>query len=188
MHAMPIDDWGANSTWKNSLVCAWPAEWLRTTPSAGTEIAGDYCGKTFVRGFVELRSRSNGGWTEAIGCATEAAICTCGPAQNRCGRPQVLPAYGLQDLRNKHQDPKPKSNPNTMYLQTTLGENHGSGHFYLAKTRTFLLCVDSIQSCGAERAGADRRKDPNVQVRFRFVRGWNRNTPACPANPTAGSR
>src|SRR5467141_5132829 len=143
MHAMPIDDWGANSTWKNSLVCAWPAEWLRTTPSAGTEIAGDYCGKTFVRGFVELRSRSNGGWTEAIGCATEAAICTCGPAQNRCGRPQVLPAYGLQDLRNKHQDPKPKSNPNTMYLQTTLGEDHGSGHFYLAKTRTFLLCVDT---------------------------------------------
>ncbi len=39
-------------------------------------------------------------------------------------------------------DPKTKSNPNTMYLQITLGENHGSGHFYLAKTRTFLLCVD----------------------------------------------
>jgi Helix-turn-helix domain len=44
--------------------------------------------------------RSNGGWTEAIGCATEAAICTCGPAQNRYGHPQVLPAYGLQDLRD----------------------------------------------------------------------------------------
>jgi hypothetical protein len=29
-----------------------------------------------------------------------------------------------------------------MYLQITLGEDHGSGHFYLAKTRTFLLCVD----------------------------------------------
>jgi hypothetical protein len=54
----------------------------------------------FVRGFVELRLRSNGGWTEAIGCATEAAICTCGPAQNRYGHPQVLPAYGLQDLRD----------------------------------------------------------------------------------------
>src|SRR5712664_1260517 len=99
-------------------------------------------------GFVELRWRSNGGWTEAIGCATEAAICTCGPAQNRCGRPQVLPAYGLQDLRNKHQDPNTKSNPNTMYLQTTLGEDHGSGHFYLAKTRTFLLCVDRGCSAG----------------------------------------
>jgi len=32
-----------------------------------------------------------------------------------CGRPQVLPAYGLQDLRNKHQTQN-KSNPNTMYL------------------------------------------------------------------------
>ncbi len=30
-----------------------------------------------------------------------------------------------------------------MYLQTTLGEDHGRGHFYLAKTRTFLLCVDT---------------------------------------------
>ena len=107
-----------------------------------------------MRGFVELRWRSNGGWTEAIGCATEAAICTCGPAQNRCGRPQVLPAYGLQDLRNKHQDPKTKSNPNTMHLQTTLGEDHGSGHFYLAKTRTFLLCVDTNGLAGVRVANA----------------------------------
>jgi len=30
-----------------------------------------------------------------------------------------------------------------MYLQNTLGEDHGSGHFYLAKNRTFLLCVDT---------------------------------------------
>jgi hypothetical protein len=30
-----------------------------------------------------------------------------------------------------------------MYLQITLGEDHGNGHFYLAKTRTFLLCVDT---------------------------------------------
>jgi hypothetical protein len=33
-----------------------------------------------------------------------------------------------------------------MCLQITLGENHGSGHFYLAKTRTFLLCVDTNSS------------------------------------------
>src|SRR5208282_6834703 len=79
---------------------------------------------------------------EAIGCATGAAICTCAPAQKRCGRPQVLPAYGLQDLRNKHRNPKTKSNPNTMCLQSTPGEDRGSGHFYLAKNRTFLLCVD----------------------------------------------
>ena len=85
---------------------------------------------------------SNDGWTEVTGCATAAAICTCVPVQNRCGSPQVLPAYGLQDSRNKKRDPKTKSNPNTMCLQITLGEDHGSGHFYLAKNRTFLLCVD----------------------------------------------
>ncbi len=30
-----------------------------------------------------------------------------------------------------------------MYLQNTLGEDRGSGHFYLARNRTFLLCVDT---------------------------------------------
>src|SRR6266436_2658188 len=64
------------------------------------------------------------------------------PVQNRCGVPQVLPAYGLQDLWNEHRNPKTKSNPNTMCLQITLGEDLGSGHFYLAENRTFLLCVD----------------------------------------------
>src|ERR1700691_4737890 len=85
---------------------------------------------------------------EATGCATAGATCTCATAQNPRERPQVLPAYGLQDLRNKHQDPKTKSHPNTMRLQITLGENHGSGHFYLAKTRTFLLCVDTASRAG----------------------------------------
>jgi hypothetical protein len=56
-----------------------------------------------------------------------------------------LSAYGLQDLPNEHRNPKTKANPNTMCLQITLGENRGSGHFYLAKTRTFLLCVDIKQ-------------------------------------------
>src|ERR1700683_2854200 len=93
---------------------------------------------------------------EATGCATAGAICTCATAQNPRERPQVLPAYGLQDLRNNQQDPKTKSHPNTMRLQITLGENHGSGHFYLAKTRTFLLCVDT-----GELVRLVRRKDPH---------------------------
>jgi hypothetical protein len=80
---------------------------------------------------------------EATGCVIEGAICTCATAQNPRRRPQVLPAYGLQDLRDNHQNPKTKSHPNTMCLQITLGENHGSGHFYPAKNRTFLLCVDT---------------------------------------------
>src|SRR5208337_733210 len=123
------------------------------TRSAGMENAGGYCGKKSVRDFVERRWRSNGGWMEATGCATGAAICTCGTAPKRCGRPQVLAAYGLQDLRNKHRNPKTKSNPNTMCLPNTLGEDLGSGHFYLAKNRTFLLCVD-------------RRNDPHVYDGF----------------------
>src|ERR1700722_14588468 len=68
---------------------------------------------------------------EATGCATAAAICTCAPVQNRCG---------------VHPNPKTKSNTNTMCLQNTLGEDPGSGHFYLAENRTFLLCVDTNRS------------------------------------------
>src|ERR1700684_4194646 len=110
---------------------------------------------------------------EATGCATAGAIYTCGTAQNPRERPQVLPAYGLQDLRNNHQDPKTKSHPNTMRLPITLGENHGSGHFYLAKNRTFLLCVDTP---------ARQLSPQNENVRFvqsrnvRFSRG--RGAPA----------
>src|SRR5450755_2063462 len=97
---------------------------------------------------------------EAIGCATAAAICTCTAAQNPCGSPQVLPAYGLQDSRNKYRDLKTKANPNTTCLLSTLGENHGSGHFYLAQNRTFLLCVDTSSGRGAARAGHDHSRSP----------------------------
>src|SRR3984885_681895 len=98
---------------------------------------------------------------EATGCATAGAICTCATAQNPRERRQVLPAYGLQDLRNNHQDPKTKSHPNTMRLQITLGENHGGGHFYLAKTRTFLLCVDTRRH---EATRGDTRRGRSAQV------------------------
>jgi hypothetical protein len=39
---------------------------------------------------------------------------------------------------------KTKSNPNTRCLPSTLGEGHGSGHFYMTENRTFLLCVDIV--------------------------------------------
>ncbi|MGB6846086.1 MAG: hypothetical protein WBE09_14420, partial [Candidatus Acidiferrales bacterium] len=51
-------------------------------------------------------------------------------------------------------NPKTKSNPNTMCLPITLGGNHGSGHFYLAQNRTFLLCVDTTTD--RESAGSSR--------------------------------
>src|SRR5580658_2860037 len=77
------------------------------------------------------------------GCVSAAAICTCAPARTRCAL-QVLPAYGLQDLQIERRSLPTQSNPNTMCLPITLGENLGGGHFYLAQIRTFLLCVDTI--------------------------------------------
>src|ERR1700730_13543283 len=76
------------------------------------------------------------------GCAFAAVTCLCSPARTHRDR-QVLPAYGLQDLSIKTQNPQRGSKPNTMWLPITLGESLGGGHFYLAETRTFLLCVDT---------------------------------------------
>src|SRR5690242_19408871 len=101
---------------------------------------------------------------EATGCATGVAICACSPVRHRRDRPQVLPAYGLQDLRNKSRNLKTKSNANTTCLQNTLGEDHGSGHFYLAENRTFLLCVDT-------QTGSRRKHEANRNNACRM--DWN---------------
>src|SRR5262245_24143713 len=77
------------------------------------------------------------------GCVFANAICACSTARIRHLVSQVLAAYGLQDLRNKKPKPLGSSNPNGMYRKHTPGENLGSGHSYLAKNRTFLLCVDT---------------------------------------------
>src|SRR5579863_3529480 len=108
---------------------------------------------------------------EAIGCASMAAICACGLVRNRRGRPQVLPAYGLQDLWSKPRSPKTKSNPNTMCLPSTLGEDLGSGHFYLAKTRTFLLCVDTNNVHNIRRGRGQEQKV--VCQEWGFIMGTN---------------
>src|SRR6266403_1104347 len=112
------------------------------TPSAGMEPAGACHAKKCAPVFAVRRWKSNGVWMARTGYVSAAATCACAIAQHPCDRPQVLPAYGLQDLRNEQRDPKTKSNPNTMCLLITPGGNRGTGHFYLAKNRTFLLCVD----------------------------------------------
>src|ERR1700730_12489704 len=79
-----------------------------------------------ARRSVRGSSRSAGGsrtaWMARTGYASAAAISACAIAQHPCDRPQVLPAYGLQDLRNEEQNQKTKSNPNTMCLLSTLEE------------------------------------------------------------------
>ena len=103
------------------------------------ERAGACHAKKCARVFAARRWKSNDDWMARTGYASAAVISACAIAQHPCDHPQVLPAYGLQDLRYKHRDPKTKSNPNTTCLPVTLG----SGHFYPAKNRTFLLCVDT---------------------------------------------
>ena len=104
-------------------------------------------------GLRGARWKSNGVWMARTGYVSAAATCACAIAQHPCDRPLVLPAYGLQDLRNEHQT-KTKSNPNTMCLRITPGGNRGTGHFYLAKNRTFLLCVDTNSPTRIRQHGA----------------------------------
>src|SRR6266852_4872439 len=105
--------------------------------------AGACHAKKCVRVCGVRKWKSNDDWMVRTGYASAAAISACAIAQRPCERPQVLPAYGLQDSRNEEQNQKTKSNPSTMCLLITPGGNRGTGHFYLAKNRTFLLCVDT---------------------------------------------
>src|SRR5438445_315867 len=87
------------------------------------------------------KGESSGGWADPTGCVFAAATCRYSLARRRRDL-QLLPAYGLQDLQIKNPNPQPRSKPNASPLPITLGGNLGSGHFYLAENRTFLLCVD----------------------------------------------
>jgi hypothetical protein len=141
--AMPIDGWIQNGGWRKFSVCAWVARWPTITASAGMATAGACHAKKSARAFAERRWKSNDDWTARTRYASaplsSPAALPGSPATVR----QLLLAYGLQDLPNEHRHPKTKSNPNTMCLQITLGGNHGTGHFYPAKNRTFLLCLDT---------------------------------------------
>jgi hypothetical protein len=62
-----------------------------------------------------------------------------------------------------------------MCLQTTPGEDYGSGHFYLAKNRTFLLCVDTRTAPKPIRTptvacGAARKKMSQLQAGLRIYK------------------
>src|ERR1700681_1392821 len=105
------------------------------------------------------------------GCAFAAVRCLCAPALTRRDR-QVLPAYGLQDLSIKTQNPQRGSKPNTMWLPITLGESLGGGHFYLAETRTFLLCVDTSlpsEQAPIEISGVQLPRQVAMQSNYRKV-------------------
>jgi hypothetical protein len=68
-------------------------------------------------------------------------------------------------------------NPNTMCLQITLGEDHGSGHFYMAENRTFLLCVDTGANfvvSKAEEAYDARANGPNRKFQLTNLNGKRR--------------
>src|SRR5260221_13906788 len=106
-------------------------------------IAGACPAKKFARVFVERRWKSNDVWMARSGYASAAATCACAIAQHPCDRPQVLPAYGLQDSRNEEQNQKTKSNPNAMCQRTTPRRIPGTSHFNLTKNRTFLFSVDT---------------------------------------------
>jgi hypothetical protein len=65
----------------------------------------------------------------------------CPEPERRSASPSGLRPPGLAE-----QTPRPQNKPKPQYHVPAdhPWRDHGSGHFYLAKTRTFLLCVDSV--------------------------------------------
>src|ERR1700676_951618 len=118
------------------------------------------------------------------GYASAAAISACAIAQHPCDRPQVLPAYGLQDLRNEEQNQKIKSNPNTMCLLSTPGGNRGTGHFYFALTRICLVCRCKMRMSGLSKV----EMSDFIGGRGRYGNGANRLEPTRTGPATCAAR
>ncbi len=57
-----------------------------------------------------------------------------------------------------------------MWLPITLGESLGRGHFYLAETRTFLLCVDIARSFSLGQCAALPASRPRWMLRGEIPR------------------
>src|ERR1700692_4711933 len=128
--------------------------------------------------FGGRRWKLNAGWMARIGYASAAGISACAIAQRPCNHPQALPAYGLQSSRNKPPNPNTKLNPNTMCPLTILGkENPGSGHFYMAENRTFLLCVDMTYHKVPQGVTSTKRIMPSYENAKQSRE--NRDTAAC---------
>src|SRR4030095_1849457 len=119
---MHIADCIENSVWSKFSACAWGAWWPTITPSAGMETAGACHAKKCAQVFAARRCKSNDDWMARTGYASAATISACAIARHPCQRPQVLPAYGLQDSRNKPYNPQRKANPNTMCPRSPLEE------------------------------------------------------------------
>ena len=58
----------------------------------------------------------------------------------------------------QNRNPKPKSQSIASRLPITRGEKVGSGHFYLAQNRTFLLCVDKTRAALVQRGSSSSAK------------------------------
>jgi hypothetical protein len=56
-----------------------------------------------------------------------------------------------------------------MCLQSTLGGDHGSGHFYLAENRTFLLCVDRNVKDRVVIEHCEKRRGLRFDGRWRLI-------------------
>src|SRR5260370_40229550 len=123
--------------------CAGRARGPLITRCCGRASAGAYGAKMFAPDYAGRAWRSKSAWMAVTGCASAAVICRCTPALRRRAR-QLLPAYGLQESPIQNPKHQTRSKPNTSRLPITPGGNLGSGHFYLAENRTFLLCVDTM--------------------------------------------
>ena len=124
IHAMPIEGWGANITWKEIL--SPPVVRRKVADDRTVSWDGNRWGvprEEVCAAYGERRWKSNGDWTALTGCASGTVILRCVYCPDRS--PASLPAYGLQD------DPQINYQEFTKVLLRTI---HG-GHFNMAEKR-----------------------------------------------------
>src|SRR5579863_204963 len=112
----------------------------------------------------------------AAGCASAVVTYRCTPARRR-REPQVLPAYGPQDLRHKNKNPRPEPNqiqqpaprsPLEEAMEADISILRKTGHFYFALTPT----------------GTSHRAPPHREGPRRRIQVCRASMSFSPASPT----
>ena len=169
--------WGAKSTWTRNLECARGlAERLRTTPSAGTEIAGgvlagrSLCRASWSRG----RDRTAVG-RKPLAALPRVAICTCGPCPEplrtvrksfRLRPPGLAEQTSKTQKQNQTQIPCTCKPPLEKTMEADISIWQKPGHFYFALTRKRTFACPAL----SQRERSKKKSETPDSFPFCFLR------------------
>jgi len=150
--AMRITAGARNSVWKKSKRAArarWPDDHTVSWDGNRWGCPGK---KSARASWSASGNRTAAGWLALA--AFPRALSAPAPLPGRGAIGKSFRPTACRTCRSKDENLPTQSKPKYHVPAHHLGENHGSGHFYLAETRTFLLCVDTKTDCLRDNVGA----------------------------------